>query len=31
VSALPDFLEARRSIRSFVDEAVSRDALDRFV
>jgi F420 biosynthesis protein FbiB-like protein len=31
VSALPAFLEARRSIRSFADEVVPRDALDRFV
>ena len=30
-SAVPAFLEARRSIRSFVDEPVPRDALDRFV
>jgi coenzyme F420-0:L-glutamate ligase/coenzyme F420-1:gamma-L-glutamate ligase len=31
VSAVPAFLEARRSIRSFLDEPVPRDALDRFV
>jgi coenzyme F420-0:L-glutamate ligase/coenzyme F420-1:gamma-L-glutamate ligase len=31
VSRVPAFLEARRSIRAFVDEVVPRDALDRFV
>ena len=30
-SSVPPFLDARRSIRSFVDEAVPRAALDRFV
>jgi len=30
-ASLPAFLDARRSIRSFADEAVPRDALDRFV
>jgi F420 biosynthesis protein FbiB-like protein len=31
MSRVPGFLEARRSIRSFVDEPVPRDVLDRFV